>query len=248
MAREKQIADELITALEAEADPNRAVNEKRYLKSPADMRHIGVKVPIIRKYAKSYIRAHVEVSRHELLDLVAELWSRNVHESRMLAIELLNARPKLLIKEDVGPVERMIDQSHTWAYVDSLSINTMGGLLDSFPNLTRVLDRWAVHQNFWLRRAAMLSLLLPLRIGAGDFKRFARYAESMLDEKEFFIRKAIGWVLRETSKKQPELVIDWLSSNAHRSSALTAREAVKYLPSEQADSFINAAKTGAPAS
>jgi len=60
--------------------------------------------------------------------------------------------------------------------------------------LTGVLDRWAADEDFWVRRAALLSLLRPLRRGEGDFGRCARYADMMLAEREFFIRKAIGWV------------------------------------------------------
>jgi 3-methyladenine DNA glycosylase AlkD len=52
----------------------------------------------------------------------------------------------------------------------------------------------------------------------------------MLAEKEFFIRKAIGWVLRETAKKRPDLVADWLAPRVHRASGVTVREAVKPLP------------------
>jgi 3-methyladenine DNA glycosylase AlkD len=55
----------------------------------------------------------------------------------------------------------------------------------------------------------------------------------MLEEREFFIRKAIGWVLRETSKKRPELVFDWFLPRAERASGVTTREAVKYLPEQE---------------
>jgi 3-methyladenine DNA glycosylase AlkD len=67
---------------------------------------------------------------------------------------------------------------------------------------------------------------------ADAIETFARYADGMLSEREFFIRKAIGWVLRETGKKRPELVAAWLAPRAHRASGLTVREAVKYLPPE----------------
>src|SRR5207253_1598897 len=67
----------------------------------------------------------------------------------------------------------------------------------------------------------------------GDFRRFARYAERMLEEREFFIRKSIGWVLRETGKPQPDTVFAWLLPRAARASGVTVREAVKYLSSAQ---------------
>jgi len=77
---------------------------------------------------------------------------------------------------------------------------------------------------------AILALLRPLRAGGGDFERFARYADAMLDEKEFFVRKAIGWVLRDVAKRRPELVAAWLAPRLHRASGVTVREAVKPLP------------------
>jgi 3-methyladenine DNA glycosylase AlkD len=79
----------------------------------------------------------------------------------------------------------------------------------------------------------MLALLVPLRNGVGDFDRFGRYADAMLDEREFFIRKAIGWVLREASKRRPELVYGWMLPRAAGASGVTIREAVKYLAPEQ---------------
>ena len=78
-----------------------------------------------------------------------------------------------------------------------------GALVERFPELGSALDRWAKDADFWVRRSAILALLDPLRRGEGDFDRFSRYADAMLCEKEFFIRKAIGWTLREVSKRRP---------------------------------------------
>ena len=72
-----------------------------------------------------------------------------------------------------------------------------------------------VKNSVWI----MLALLLALRRGEGDFELFGRYADAMLDDKEFFIRKAIGWVLRDTARKRPGLVFDWLLSRARRKKA-----------------------------
>jgi 3-methyladenine DNA glycosylase AlkD len=105
-----------------------------------------------------------------------------------------------------------------------------GSLVERHPELGGKLDRWSHDESFWVRRSALLALLGPLRRGAGDWRRFKRYADAMLDEKEFFIRKAIGWVLRETSKKRPERVRDYVAARLDRLSGVTFREAVKRLP------------------
>jgi 3-methyladenine DNA glycosylase AlkD len=76
----------------------------------------------------------------------------------------------------------------------------------------------------------LLTYLVPLREGLGDFDAFAAKADRMLEEREFFVRKAIGWVLRDTGRRRPELVVDWLEPRAHRAAGLTVREAVKHLP------------------
>jgi 3-methyladenine DNA glycosylase AlkD len=98
------------------------------------------------------------------------------------------------------------------------------------------LGRWAADDDFWIRCSALLAFLLPLREDPAYFEQFARYADAMVEEREFFIRKAIGWVLREAGKQYPELVYDWLLPRAGRASGVTVREAIKYLPAgERAD-------------
>jgi 3-methyladenine DNA glycosylase AlkD len=139
---------------------------------------------------------------------------------------------------DLALLERLIRESRTWALVDGLAASVAGPLVERFPELGDELDRWADDGDFWIRRSALLANLLPLREGRGDFARFSRFADAMLDEKEFFVRKAIGWVLRDTSRRRPELVYEWLLPRAARASGVTLREAVKYLSKSQRDEIL----------
>jgi 3-methyladenine DNA glycosylase AlkD len=82
--------------------------------------------------------------------------------------------------------------------------------------------------------AGAVALLPGIRQGGLDHQRFERYATPMLAEREFFIRKAIGWVLRETAKKDPAYVAAWTRSHLDQMSGVTFREAVRRLPAEQA--------------
>jgi 3-methyladenine DNA glycosylase AlkD len=156
----------------------------------------------------------------------------------MAAAGLLKARTALLGCVDVRLLEEMLRTSRTWALVDTLAADVMGELTERCPELTSTLDRWATDADFWLRRAAMLSLLRPLRRGEGDFVRFSGYADQMLTEKEFFIRKAIGWILRDTGRRRPQLVAEWLAPRVHRASGVTIREAVKPLPADLRDQLL----------
>jgi 3-methyladenine DNA glycosylase AlkD len=228
---ENAAATDLLVSLRAMADPRRAVQEKKYLKS--DLEHLGTGVPKMRTVAKAFARASRDASRTVVLDVVRSLWAEPIFEARAISVELLDAYSPVLRASDSRIVERLIRESKTWALVDALAVNIAGSMVERFDELGDTLDAWANDEDFWVRRASMLALLRPLRRGEGDFARFGRYADAMLDEKEFFIRKAIGWILRETSKKQPDLVFEWLLPRASRSSGVTMREALRYLSAPQ---------------
>ena len=226
--------EQLEADLRAAAVPGRAEQEKRYLKS--ELEHFGTSVPSIR----GVVKAHAgDIADHaELVAVVEALWARPVHECRMAAVELLEQRTDLAEPRDLHLIERMLREARTWALSDGLAASVAGPLVERHPELYADLDRWAVDDDLWIRRSALLALLLPLRRGDGDFDRFGRYADSMLGEKEFFIRKAIGWVLRDTARRRPQLVYDWILPRARRAAGLTVREAVKPLPPALRDEVL----------
>lgn len=230
------VTEELVAgideALRAQADPVRAADEKRYLKS--SLEHWGVSVPAIRTTVKRALRARPGLGHDDVVAVVEDLWVDPVHERRMAAIEVLDARSSVLGPADLDLLERLLRQCGTWAYVDNLAASVVGSVVARHPDETGpVLDRWAVDDDVWIRRSALLALLGPLRQGGGDPERFFRYADLMLDEKEFFIRKAIGWVLRDTARKRPDLVFEWVLPRASRLSGVTYREVVKPLSDDQ---------------
>jgi 3-methyladenine DNA glycosylase AlkD len=230
-----QIAVGIEAALRAAGDPVRAEHERRYLKS--SLGHFGTSVPATRKVAKNAGR----FGHDDLIAIVEALWTRPVHECRAAAVELLDLHGALLEPADLALIEKLIRESRTWALVDNLAASVAGPLVERHPQLLAMLDRWAADEDFWIRRSALLALLLALRRGEGDFERFGTYADAMLDEREFFIRKAIGWVLRDTSKKRPDLVYGWLLPRAARASGVTRREAVKHLSDKQRAAIVAAA-------
>jgi 3-methyladenine DNA glycosylase AlkD len=222
-------ADAIERALSAGVTPERAAASKAYLK--IDLQFTGASVPQARSAVRAWRRSQPALDRAHLLAVVSALWDRPVFECRLAADIMLVDRLSLLEADDLRLVERMLRESGTWALVDSLAADVAGSLVARFPELCDTLDRWALDPDFWVRRAALLALLVPLRRGdIAPFERFGRYADQMLAEREFFIRKAIGWVLRETAKKHPDLVTRWLTPRAKLASGVTMREAVKYLP------------------
>jgi 3-methyladenine DNA glycosylase AlkD len=227
----RALASAIDRELRAGGNARRAEKEQAYLKSA--LRHYGASVPTIRAAAKAIAHQYPAMTHRQLVQLVEVLWAEPVHERRMACVELLDLYGDQLGPDDFALLERLLREARTWALVDGLAASVVGSLVNRHPDTAAVLDRWATDDDFWLRRSAMLALLVPLRQGGGDFDRFGRYADAMLDEREFFIRKAIGWVLRDTGRRRPDLVYEWLLPRAARASGVTIREAVKPLSPAQ---------------
>lgn len=217
-------------ALRSRAAPGRAAAEKAYLKS--DLEHYGCSVPAVRAVAREAFRSG-PLDHDGLVALARDLWSAPVHERRLAAVELLVLGAELLGPGDMPLLERLLREARPWALVDPLAASVVGAVVARHPEAAATLDRWAGDDDVWLRRSALLALLGPLRRGEGDFERFSRYADALLDDRRFFVRKAIGWVLRDTARKRPGLVHEWLLPRARRASGVTLREAVKPLSPEQ---------------
>jgi 3-methyladenine DNA glycosylase AlkD len=211
--------------------PARAKQERAHLKS--DLRFYGASVPEIRRAGADFARAHPDLTRRELRAIVDTLYASKWHEYRSVAIAILGRYEGLLRETDLPWLAGLVRRSNTWAHVDWLAADIIGGVLRRYPRALRRLSGWARDRNMWVRRTALLAQVRVVSHGAVDFELFANLAVEMLDEREFFIRKAIGWVLREASKSQPELVYRFLRDHRGRISGLSLREGAKYLPASQ---------------
>ncbi len=239
-----RLADELEATLRQMGTTKRADGEKAYLKSDLDF--TGTLVSATRAEVKRLDR-ELALDHDGLIQLVEALWSKPVFERRLAGIMFLQRHPRLLSDADIPLLERKARESRTWALLDYLAVDVLGRMVEADPaSLAPILDRWATDADFWIRRASLLAELRPLRRGA-ELDRFMARAEPMLEEREFFIRKAIGWVLREAGKRRPSEVAAWLAPRTHLASGVTMREAVKYLPSADADRLMTAYRERRPA-
>ena len=222
---------ELSGELRKVARPGRAPAEKAYLKS--DLELWGVMVPDVRRIAIEYAKAHPELGRADLKAISLAAFKTEIFDLRSVAIALADRRRALLEERDLPWLLDLVDASKTWAHVDWLAVTVIGDVVGRYPASLRWLPIWAKQKNFWVRRTALLAQLNTLKRGAGDWELFTRLAAGMLHEKEFFIRKAIGWVLREVSKKRPKVVYDFIRAHRDEMSGLTLREGAKYLSDRQ---------------
>ncbi|MEM9692659.1 MAG: DNA alkylation repair protein [Myxococcota bacterium] len=222
----------LRAALAEVGTEERAQFERGYLKS--DLEHIGVKVPEIRKLAKRFRREHPTLSRDDVWSLADHLWRAGIYELKSTAVFLLLEYRALLIVKDLNRVEQLVRTAFTWALIDHLAMGVVGDIVSRAPSAKRTLRRWAKDEDFWVRRTSLLALLGAWRRGTEfDTVLFETLAVPMLHERESFIRKALGWVLRDVSRKEPEFTYAFLLRHREAVSGLTMREGAKYLASSQ---------------
>ena len=224
----------LAAALRSLGTPERAAQEKRYLKSDLDF--LGVTVPDMRRAVRAAAGQYAaDLDREAFVAWAVALWREPVHERRMAAVEVLTLAVRRLGAPDLATVEQLIREAGTWALVDGLAVNVAGAVALRDGSAWPRIDGWASDGDFWVRRSALLALLPGIRSGQPDLARFTTYAEPMLTEREFFIRKSIGWVLREIARRDPAWVGRWTEERVSRISGVTFREAVRRLPAGEAE-------------
>jgi 3-methyladenine DNA glycosylase AlkD len=219
----------------ATATPGRAASERRYLKS--DLAFIGTTVPDMRIAVKAWLREHRGIGHDDLLAVVDALWQQPVHELRTAAIELLVLQPKLVDAGDLPWIEAHLRECATWALVDPLAGSVASRIMAADPSALAVTDRWLTDDEMWIRRSAVLALRDSLR-GGEQLDRLFAYADELIGETEFFIRKVLGWVLREEAGRHPEAVSAWLRRQMPVMNMVTMREPCRKLP--DADELLEA--------
>ncbi|HEX2027697.1 MAG TPA: DNA alkylation repair protein [Nitriliruptorales bacterium] len=221
-------ADALVAELSAVATHDRAVHERAYLKS--NLEFLGASVPDIRRVATRFHREHPTLSDQALRGLVQELWGRRIHELRMVAVELLKLYRDRLTPDDAPMVEGLVRESRTWALVDGLAASVTGALVDAHPSaMETVIRLWGRTGTSGFDGRAF-SRTYPACDTLQATSTASMPSQTRCWTRESFIRKAIGWVLREAGKHRPDEVVAWLEPRLDRASGITVREAVKHLP------------------
>ncbi|THE09023.1 DNA alkylation repair protein [Microbacterium oleivorans] len=214
--------DEIRARLREVADPERAAGQQAYMKS--DLPFLGVRVPDTRRIARAAAVGETDPAR--IIADARELWDAASHrEERYAAMMLLAVPPARGDLRIVPVIEHMVRTGRWWDFTDELS-GRIRELLDAHPKDGDALVRgWCVSEEMWLRRLAILSQL-GRRAGT-DLHLLSEALDPNLRDGEFFIRKAIGWALRDAARTYPEWVSAYVA--AHALSPLIRREALKHL-------------------
>ena len=228
MANEDVLAA-IRASLRSLRDPVRGAAAQAYLKS--SMPSLGVRVPEVRRIARTAAANHPFGSAVELRATVLDLWrGAEFREERYAAIDLTGLRMAAGDLRMLPLYEEIIRSGASWDLVDGVAHRICALLQEHRQELTPVLLTWSSHEDFWFRRASITAQLAAK--SSTDTALLARVIETNMGDKEFFIRKAIGWSLREYAKTDPDWVRDFVKHHDRSLSPLSRREALKNLRSD----------------
>lgn len=195
-----------------------------YMKT--DMPFYGVQAGPRRALGKRLKAEFPPRSHGEYRGQVVALWGLEHREEKYLAIGVAVANRRYITFENLDLYERLIREGAWWDFVDEVAARLVGEVLARDRGRTKpVMEAWIDDDDMWIRRAAILAQLG--RKAGTDTEMLFRFAARRAHEKEFFIRKAIGWALRDYAKTDPAAVRRFLEE--HEVSGLTRREASKHL-------------------
>jgi 3-methyladenine DNA glycosylase AlkD len=216
--------ERLVAAFEPHRDPTRAAQMSAYLREQFPF--LGImkteRVALMREALAGLDRP----TELDLAAVAAACWKRPEREYQYAGAWFLRRHARILGPGFIGDAERLIVTKSWWDTVDDLAANVVGSLVRAHE-LGGEMDRWIGSANFWLARAAILHQL-RYRAGTDDVRLFG-YCRRRGSDTEFFIRKAIGWALREYTKTDHRAVLAFLREHGAELSPLSRREAVKWI-------------------
>ena len=218
-----------LAQLHALADPQNAIEAHAYHK--ADRPYLGLKVPQIEELTAQW---RAESSLEDRIQLASDLWHSNLHDARIAAAKLLT---QARIKPDDAAWDlicRWVTQFDAWAIADHVCIAAQKRITAD-PARIETVETWTTSEIMWTRRAALVATLpftkqnfpKPFELNIRD--RVLGWAAIYIDDKDWFIQKAVAWWLRDLSKHDPARTAAFLDQHGERMKAFARKEAAQYL-------------------
>ena len=215
----------LVPAFEAARDPGRAAGQAAYMRD----RHpfLGLTMAARRTLERTVLAGLPRPSEDDLSAIAHRCWELPEREYQYFACDLLRAQLRVPGPGFLATLHTLITTKSWWDTVDPLATRVVGGLVRRHPGLVATMDDWSAEDDLWLVRTA---ILYQLHYGAGtDTERLFGFCTRQAGHPDFFVRKAIGWALRQYARTDPEAVRTYVDRHRDELSSLSVREATKHL-------------------
>lgn len=213
----------LLIELMVNSDSERAGQMKAYMRNQFEF--LGLPAVKRRELMRPYFQSDKKEERIDW-DFVQRFWDQSYRECQYIVCDYLSFRQNLLVSSDIDKIKKLALKKSWWDTIDSLD-KVIGKLALKYPELNEVLLAWSTDENIWLRRIAIDHQ--RLRKQATDTQLLEKIIQNNFGSSEFFINKAIGWILRDYSKTDPEWVTQFIEKYRDDMHPLSIREGSKYL-------------------
>ena len=217
---------QLIEEMEKSGDLEKAEGMQAYMKTTQPF--YGIQAGPRRKLFKQVVaKGFKNLSREEYEQVIFELWNGHYREDMYQALEVAEHYKAYLNLESWPIYDRLVKSASNWDTLDWIVGKIVSPLVLKHRELEKKLVDWSKDDNFWVRRASLLAHLHHKEYTNTDL--LAETILALAHEKEFFIRKAIGWILRDYSYANPEWVEKFVKEHEDELSGLSKREALKQI-------------------
>src|SRR5438067_5115983 len=186
---------------------------------------LGIATPARRALSRKVLAGEPAPDEAALHDVALACWELPEREYQYFACDLLAAHARTLTPDFLATVRHLVTTKSWWDNVDALAAAVVGPIVAGHPAAVATMDEWLVDGNMWLNRTAILHQLTYKQ--GTDSARLFRYCLARAGHRDFFIRKAIGWALRQYAWTDPAAVHRFVTAHAAELSPLSIREATK---------------------
>ncbi len=212
--------------LAAQRDEENAKAMQAYAKSKLPF--YGIKAKPQKENFRNVNKQYPIKSFEEYELVIRELWDASYREEWYAACMLAERYKKYIIMDALPLYRMMIETGAWWDLVDGIAAYLIGGLLEkNREEMTKILYQWIEDDHLWIRRSAILAQLKFKE--NTDWTMLREFCEKCLHEDTFWMRKAIGWSLRQYSKSNPDAVREFVDKHRENMATVTLKEAVKYI-------------------
>ncbi|GAA1371638.1 DNA alkylation repair protein [Streptomyces beijiangensis] len=215
----------LTTEYPAAANPYRAAEMVAYMKGVAPF--LGIRSPERRALSRTVLEGTPRPGEADCTAIALRCWELPEREYHYFAVDYLRRHVKRCGSGFLPVAGQLVSTSSWWDTVDHLAAHVVGPLVAADPGLRTVMDEWIEDDDLWVARTALLHQLRYQ--DATDTDRLFGYCLRRSGHSDFFIRKAIGWCLREYGRTDPGAVRAFVAESGPRLSPLSVREALKNL-------------------
>jgi len=225
-----RVVETIRAELKANADEKTQISAQRFFKE--NLTFYGVKTPLVGKIAKKYWSDVKFLSKAEIFAFCEELFHSGYTEEAFVVSSWLPNMIEKLTQSDLPIFKFWIERDiNNWATCDAFCNHTIGDLIDKYPEITAEIKKWAKSDNKWLKRAATVSLILPVQKG-GFLNDVFETSDILMCDEEDLVQKGCGWLLKEASKLHQKEVFNYVLKNRKVMSRTALRYAIELMPKD----------------